>query len=142
MVKDKFPGTWKLVSFEAWTADGRASYPLGPDPTGVLMYDASGHFAGQVLRAGRVRFASDNMRNGTEEEVLSAYLGYIAYFGRYEVDEAEAVVTHHVEGSLYPNWMGGVQTRHFEFAGNGLILSTPPSPAGGRTFKLVWDRAG
>jgi hypothetical protein len=47
-------GTWKLLSREDVTSDGqrRMEPKLGSDPVSYLMYDASGHFAVQFMRAG------------------------------------------------------------------------------------------
>ncbi|MHA2204100.1 MAG: lipocalin-like domain-containing protein, partial [Candidatus Hodarchaeales archaeon] len=39
----------------------------------------------------------------TLEEIKSAYEGFIAYFGTYEINNKEGTVTHHWEGSLFPN---------------------------------------
>lgn len=68
----------------------------------------------------------------------------IAYFGRYEVNEAAETVTHHVTGCTFPNWIGSEQTRHFAFTDQRLTLSTPPILAGGATLRgiLVWERTG
>ena len=68
--------------------------------------------------------------------------GYIAYYGAYEVDEANGQVTHQVVGALFPNWIGDIQTRNFEFEGDRLRLSTQPIK--GRTADLtnilLWER--
>ena len=37
MINDEFIGTWKLVSLESRTVDGRVSYPLGRDVTGTIV---------------------------------------------------------------------------------------------------------
>ena len=60
----------------------------------------------------------------------SAYAGYIAYFGTYEVNEAGDTVVHHVHGALNPGWVGGDQVRRMRFDGELLVLSTDVPKAG------------
>ena len=96
------------------------------------------------MRPGRPNYASGDILGGTPDEIKSAAEGYVAYFGAYEVNEDEGRIVHHVEGSLYPNWMGDDQMRLFEFSGDALTLKTPPIAAGGLeiTGILVWKRVG
>ncbi len=142
MSKPIFVGTWKLVSYEIKTADGGSMYPIGPNGMGILMYDAQGHMAVQLMQRDRPSFAQADVRLGTPDEIKAAFGGYFAYFGQYEVDEAGGVVTHHVEGCLVPNWIGGDQKRFYAFSANRLVLKTPPSQLGGVTGiqTLVWER--
>ena len=80
---------------------------------------------------------------GTPEEVSAAFTGYVAYYGTYSVDEAAGVVTHLVAGSLFPNWVGGKQQRHFLLERDSLTLTTPPIVLQGSewVFRLVWKRS-
>jgi hypothetical protein len=141
--KKQFVGAWKLVSSEHRSPDGQLTYPLGRDPVGIIMYDASGHMSAQIMRPDRPAFASGDVDKGTPTEIKFAYEGFIAYFGTYEVNEEEGTVTHHVEGSSFPNWVGSAQRRFFEFSGNRLTLSTPPILVGGEqiTGVLIFERA-
>jgi hypothetical protein len=144
MGKERFIGTWKLVSSEFRRSDGEVTYPMGRNASGMLMYDASGHMSAQIIRPDRPAFASGDQFKGTPEEIKSAFKGCVSYFGTYEVDEEKGTVTHHVEGSLFPNWVGTDQRRFFQFSGDRLTLSTPPIPVGGQqvTALLVWERLG
>ncbi len=144
MADHRFIGTWRLVSSEFRRSDDTIVYPYGEDAIGLLIYAATGHMAVQLLRAHRPLFAAGDPYRGTPEEIRAAFEGYIAYFGSYEVNEAEGVVTHHVHGASFPNWIGGDQQRFFAFAGNQLILSTPPILAGTATMTgvLIWERVG
>jgi hypothetical protein len=138
----KFIGTWKLVTSEFRTSDGKVSYPLGDKAVGILMYDSGGRMAVQLMRPGRPRFASGDMRGGTPEEIKTAGEGYVAYFGTYEVDGKKSTVVHHVEASLFPNWVGQDQLRFFEFSADRLTLKTLPILSGGQeiTGILVWKK--
>jgi len=107
------------------------------------MYDANGHVSVHIMRPDRPAFASGDQLEGTPVEIKSAFEGFIAYYGAYEVNQEEGIVTHHVEGSLFPNWVGSAQRRFFEFSGNRLTISTPPIPMGGEKIVglLIWERA-
>ena len=136
-------GTWRLLSFEMRPSEGAFSQPFGVDPCGVLIYDANGNFSVQLARSERPEFASGDMRDGTDDEIRAAYTGYIAYFGVYDVNEADSYVTHKVDMSLFPNWQGFPQRRFFALSEDTLTLTTPPTPFGGRevTAVLVRERA-
>ena len=138
----RFIGTWKLVTSEFRTSDGKVTYPLGEKAVGILVYDSGGRMAAQLMRPDRPKFASGDMRGGTPEEIKTAAEGYVAYFGTYEVDDKKGTVVHHVDASLFPNWLGQDQTRFFEFSDDLLTLKTPPILSGGQeiTGVLVWKR--
>lgn len=137
-------GTWKLVSIEERDADGRLVTPLdfGPEPAGMLMYDATGHMSVHAMRRGRPRLPSADVHLATPQEAKTAFVGYSAYFGTYEVDPSAGVVIHRVEGSLLPNWEGSDQRRRFTLTGDKLILEPPEIQAAGqkRTRRLTWQR--
>jgi hypothetical protein len=48
----------------------------------------------------------------------------MAYCGRYEVHGDHVV--HHIEQSLFPNWVGTSQKRFIELEGDRLTLTTDP----------------
>ena len=71
----------------------------------------------------------------------AAYIGYIAYFGTYDVAADGASVVHHVEGSLNPDWVGGEQVRTLRFDGERLVLSADVRKNGDIvTHTLTWER--
>ena len=138
----RFIGTWKLVTSDFRTSDGKVTHPLGDKAVGILMYDSGGRMAAQLMRPDRPKFASGDMRGGTQEEIKTAAEGYVAYFGTYEVDDKKGTVVHHVEASLFPNWLGQDQVRFFEFSDDLLTLKTSPILSGGQEIigVLVWRR--
>jgi len=71
------------------------------------------------------------------EEIREAVTGFVAYFGTYEVDDVSQTVTHRVEASLEPSWVG-TSLRRFRWDGARLVL-TRAVP--GTTDELVWERA-
>ncbi len=142
MAEDRFAGAWRLLECYGKWSDGGVSYPYGKEPEGQLIYDGHGNFSGQIAGSGRPAFQSGNLLKGTEEEIKKAFEGYIAYYGTYEVDEASGRFIHHVKNSLFPNWIGDVQTRFFELEGERLRLNTEPikGAKGDLTVTLLWER--
>ena len=80
------------------------------------MYDSLGNMAAQISRKDRPRFSSNDRMAGSVEEMKGAFETYVAYFGRYRVDERERSVTHEVQQALFPNWAGSKQVRYYTFA--------------------------
>ena len=139
---DAFAGTWSLASWEARTPDGQVVLPFGDRPAGQIMYDGRGRMAVQLMRPDRPRFASDDPLSGAMAEIQAAFEGFLAYYGRYTVHATESTVTHHLEGSSFPNWIGTDQVRRFSFNSDTLVLNTPPVLAQGATavHTLMWVR--
>lgn len=137
-----FAGTWRLVSYEARDATGQIQYPIGKHVTGQLIYDAGGNMSAHVMRNDRPNFASNDSGQGTDAEVRAAFEGHTSYFGNYTINPTKQTVTHHVQGSSYPNWIGNDLIRYYKFEGARLILSTPPFMLRGESFEfmLVWER--
>jgi len=144
MIQDDLAGTWTLATSEFRWSNGEIADLYGPDAVGLLIYGPRGRMSVQIMRANRPAFVSGDLRSGTPEEARAAFEGYVAYFGSYDVDEAAGTVTHHMRGSLFPNWVGQDLVRFYEVAGNRLTLRTPPMPAAGKSFTgvLVWERVG
>jgi len=132
-------GTWRLVAFEdrkdkndpnsEWT------YPYGKNPKGYIIYDETGHVMIQAMRTPPpLKFASGDDQRPTPEEAQTVYLGYVAYFGTYSIDEGKHTVTHHVEGSLNPGFVGTDQQRPFELSGDRLIIGDQ------KTWRRILER--
>lgn len=138
MVDKRFVGTWRLVSWE--NRRGEVSHPFGRDAIGYIMYGAEGYMSVAISTATRPRFTSSDPFGGTEEERARAEQTYVSYCGRYEV-RGNAVL-HHIEASLFPNWVGGTQVRFFAFEGDRLTLNTAPTVPGGAELRgsLIWER--
>jgi hypothetical protein len=140
--KQQFVGTWTLISIQYVESDGRRIEPFGPGARGLLYFDAAGHFATQVMAANRPRFASNNRMLGTADENKAMSQGVVAYFGTYSVDDANRIVTLHIEQSSFPNWNGTDQRRTFAFAEDELRYTAASSTANpAESAELVWKRA-
>jgi hypothetical protein len=138
--KHNLIGVWTLQSCVRTLADGHKEFPFGEKPVGRIEYDKEGRMFALLMRSGR----RSTMAPGLEleaasvEEVREAVTGFVAYFGSYDVDDASQTVTHHVEASLVPSWVGTSLKRRFRWDGERLVL-TRAVP--GTTDELVWERA-
>ena len=136
-VKARLIGSWRLVSYETEEPDGRRGRPYG-DAIGRLSYDERGNMAGQVMRPDRARVG---FGDGSAQQVRAAYIGYVAYFGTYDVAADGSSLVHYVEGSLNPDWVGGAQRRALRFDGDRLILSAEVRKHDAIvTHSLTWER--
>lgn len=136
-VSERLVGSWRLVSYETRDRSGRQGTPYA-DAVGRLSYDDRGNMAGQVMRPDRARV---EVGIGNAQTVRAAYIGYIAYFGSYEVAADGTSVVHRVEGALNPEWVGGRQERKLRFDGERLVLSADVRKNGDVvTHTLTWER--
>ncbi|MCV7408242.1 hypothetical protein AWC05_04285 [Mycobacterium florentinum] len=136
-------GAWELQSYESSALDGSdVSYPLGADARGVIMYTPDGYMSAQLMRAGRTPFDRDDPHHAHDNELAAAAGGYMSYAGPFSVVD-DGLIAHHVEVSLLPNWIGGIQYRKARLRDSLLELGPPePIVLNGvpRNAKLVWRR--
>lgn len=132
-------GTWQLMTRTVSRADGTAIVDpvLGEKPIGRLVYDAGGAMSLQMMRSGRTNAITTPSapRDKTNARVI---LGYDSYFGTYKVDEKAGTVTHHVDGSLFPEDLGSDWVRPFTLEGDTLTLRLTSED--GLTRALVFRR--
>lgn len=119
-------GTWRVVEFADLDKDGKWQYWYGEHPRGYFVYDATGHVHIQIMKvpplAPYPESIFDAGKMPSPEHALAAYTAYLAYFGTYTVDAQKHVVTHHVEGSLAPDYTNTDQPRHFKLEGDRLEI--------------------
>lgn len=137
-------GAWTLQSYQSSAVDGSdVSYPLGVDARGIIMYTQDGYMSAQLMRSDRTPFDRNDPHLAHDNELAAAAAGYLTYAGPYEVVN-EGMIAHHVQLSLLPNWIGGIQYRKARLHDSRLELG-PPEPlliqGQLRTAKLVWRRA-
>lgn len=135
-------GTWRLRSWESIGSDGDVRYPLGEDPEGMLVYTTEGSMLTVMARRARPRLSSDDLLAGSPEERIAAAETFVAYSGRFSYDGRH--VTHHVDVSLFPNFVGTDQRREVRLdeGGDRLTLSAAPMMVRGavRAQRVVWER--
>jgi hypothetical protein len=141
-----------LVSLEDVQPDGMIVYSWGKAVRGTITYTPGGRVFVQLLADPTPRFSSGNvfspsgrdlLRAASDDEIRTAYVGYYAYFGTYEVDENKRVVTHHVASSLRPHEIGLSYERPYELTEERLVLRylVPGDRGGTNTRVNVWHRS-
>ncbi len=140
-IKARLVGTWKLVGYQRQFVGEEWVRPWGEEVDGRLIYTADGYLSVQQMRLGRPNFAASEYTSGTPDEVQAAFQGYVAYAGRYRLDEAEDAVWHIIECALFPNWIGLTMKRFYQLSDHRLILSSPPPQSStGFQARLTWER--
>ena len=98
----------------------------------------------QLQRPERPPFADGDLLHATPEEYAAAGRSYIAYSGRFFVDEGKRSLFHEMAVSFFPNWLGQRQVRLVEVESERLQLSTDgPQRLDGvlKTATMTWRRA-
>lgn len=129
-------GGWSLICWDA-TVDGRpGGCPMGPDAGGLLLYSPDGIVSAILHTAGRPVFGTRLFRYGSAESQQMAALTYVSYGGAYELLDEQ--VHHHVEHSLFPDWVGTDLIRAVSWEDGDLVLTTLPEHT--RSGKVVVNR--
>jgi hypothetical protein len=129
-------GTWELVDHRTIQADGEVRHAFGPSPRGVFVFDADGYTTVQIVDPARVATAA---AGATTDELRTLWRGYLAYFGRYDVDLATRTIVVHTTADLNPLNTGVDQIRVYALDGDTMVLQ-PPAQAGGAVSRITWRR--
>lgn len=136
-------GTWLFDSYFSSNLDGsEVEYPFGENAKGTLIYTPEGIMSVQIGTPARPAFADGAVHGGTDAERAAAAAGYLAYSGRYTVEDD--VVLHLPTISLFPNWEDAGVPRRATIEGEVLTLELlEPITQHGRqrTGVLRWRRA-
>jgi hypothetical protein len=140
--RNRFAGTWKLVSTETRDAKGQVVPPANNNANandgrlGFIAYDPAGYMGVVIMQGNRQKFAD---AQPTPDEARRAMGSYTSYYGPFTINEAEGFVTHHAQGSLSLAMSGVDQKRFYTLSGNRLTLRPPPA-ANGNQQSLTWER--
>jgi hypothetical protein len=142
--RDRMVGSWELAQRTVSGAGGEVVQDpvLGAKPIGRLFYSADGHMSLQMMRQGRASALTtpDDPAQASNARIVT---GYDSYFGTFTIDEAAGTVTHHIEGSLFPEDLGKDFTRRFRLDGDRFELSFTSKAADGSelTRTLAFQRS-
>jgi hypothetical protein len=140
-LKEQLVGTWTLVSSVQVRADGGKLKQFGANPKGINVFDANGRFFLMVASADNSKIAAKGPSESNLEEIGGLIAESIAYYGTYLVNEAEKVVTLHLDASTFPNQIGTDQRRTItSLTADELKYSSPAAMAGVQVHQ-VWTRA-
>jgi hypothetical protein len=123
-------GLWRMVGM---TAGGAVNPERGAHATGMLLYDATGYMAVQIMPDRPRRKWSGPLP--TPDEARDTVLGYSAYFGTYRVDEQAHTVTHIRAGGIEPGSLAD-QVRRFELVGDNKLILRPVKT----NSETTWER--
>jgi hypothetical protein len=137
-LKEQLVGAWTLVSQELTAPDGTKRQPLGANPQGLYILDASGRFSEVAGRRDRPKYKTPGQP--TTEERSAAAQDFRADFGTWSVNEADKTLTEHWEGALGPNAEGMDFKNSVSLAGDELKETFVNSDNGNITV-FVYRRA-
>ena len=81
-------GAKQLVG--SWTAVSSESY--SPNPRGMLIFTADGHYSLTLIKSSLPKFASGVRVKGTAGEYQAVVTGSITHLGKYTVKDRKSVV--------------------------------------------------
>lgn len=126
-IQDRLIGAWRLAEWKVSRGGAQQDPPWGPAGVcdGLLIYSPDGHVSATLSTRGRPKFASESIDGATDAEKCRAYDTFLSYSGKFEIDEENSTVHHHVELSSFPNFIGQDLVRIYEFDGSDLVLRIP-----------------
>ena len=139
-IKEQIVGAWTFVSALDVYPDGRKNDRWGPTPKGVFIFDSSGRYAQFITRSDLPKVAAGAPDKATAEENKAILSGLVASFGTYTVNEAEKIITTHVEGGAYPNLIGVDQKRVVQSLTADELKYTNPATSTGTRAEATWKR--
>lgn len=137
-------GSWRLIDWTVEMEGNRVVKPFRGRATGVLTYTDEGRMVASLMKTDREPIGTRSFAEAKALERASAAAGYLSYAGTYEIVGDQ--VHHHVDLSLFPDWVGGTQVRHIEWLMNDdgsvdLELSTAHAPdERSAVNRLRWHR--
>lgn len=139
-LRDQLVGAWELVEYCAYMPNDESDkkYPMGPEAQGIIMYTSDGYMSAQLLTPGQKSF---NTSSGSDAEWAQVGKNYVAYTGRFFLDEAGdsqgPVLKHEMRSSNLPYLVGDIQRRLCKIVdesdGKYLVLSL------GETMKVFGE---
>ncbi|HEY6259428.1 MAG TPA: lipocalin-like domain-containing protein [Xanthobacteraceae bacterium] len=140
-LKEQLVGAWDLVSIIATDRAGSKSDRRGPNPKGLLIFDASGRYSILTSRTELPNFKIDNVNQGTAEENKAVMTGMIANVGTWTVDEKTKTITTNVEAGSFPNLNGHTQTRVISSLTADELRYVNGASVSGTVDEATWRRA-
>jgi len=134
-------GAWTLLRVDNVYPDGRRVELYGPNPQGLWLIDAQGHYMMQIVRAQRTPSAAGDKSKGTPEEYRAAALDFNAHYGTVSADGS--LLHTHIDHASFPNWDGRDSDSPYTLKGEELtyIVAKPSSGvAEGAHGEVVWRR--
>jgi hypothetical protein len=114
-------GTWALTAADKLMPDGTRVSDYGPNPHGLVIFTADGHYSVQIYRGDRVKFASGDRLKGTPEEYRAIATEMSVHFGTYTIDAAKHTISFHIDRASVPNQDDTTAVRAYEMQGDDVL---------------------
>jgi hypothetical protein len=124
-IKEQLIGSWKFSSSIDVRRSGRRVNRWGPNPAGIFIFDAGGHYAQMIMRTDVRAFGAKT----------------VASFGTYVVNEATKTIITHMEGSSIPSFIGSDEKRVIISLTADELKYNNPSTSAGTSVVAIWKRA-
>ena len=127
-LKEQLVGTWILVSCDQ-SRDGKTLLTC-INGIGSINFDASGRYTAVRVVRGRPKVSAG--MDSRADELKAAVQGSGFNFGTWSANDADKIITRHIEGSLIPNNEGTDTNDKAIVAGDELrLVDADPNPLGG-----------
>src|SRR3974377_1529809 len=101
-LKQQLVATWNILQNCEEFQDGKKNCtPFGANMKGLLILESGGSFSLQMIGGDRAKTNDPRTPVGP----------MVAYFGTYSVNDADKVLTYHIERSSWPDFEGKHQSR-------------------------------
>jgi hypothetical protein len=124
-LKEKLVGTWFFVSSTNTRKDGSTYDRWGPNPKGILMFDADGRYSQIIMRAETSLFGPKT----------------IFSFGTFTIDEAKSTIVTEIEGGSLSKLNGTQQRRIVKVLTADELRYVNLDGFSGAVIDAVWRRA-
>ena len=110
-LKEQIVGSWTFVSALDVKSDGTKSDRWGPNPGGIFIFDANGHFAQFITRSDIPKFPAKTVDQGTAEENKAVPADLSPGSAPIPSTTADKMLITRVKGNIFPNLVGTEQKR-------------------------------
>jgi hypothetical protein len=107
------------------------------------MYALDGHVCARLINPDRPAWKEAG--HPTDAEKISAFDGFFAYCGKYEVHEAKHVMMHFPDVASWPGFVGSKQPRPYTFSDSGDLLTfsgKEMDEPGAESYSITWRKVG
>jgi hypothetical protein len=123
-IAEQLVGAWRFVSSINTRPDGSTFDRWGPEPNGIFMFDAGGHFAHILM--------------GSESRMFGAKS--FSAFGTYSVEQAGKTIVTVIKGCTLSKLTGTVQRRVITLLTADELKYVNDITGSGMTVEAVWKR--
>ena len=123
-------GTWVLTAADKLLPDGKRVSDFGPNPHGLAIFTADGHYSVQIYSAERLKLASDDKSKAALEAYKDVLGSMSVHFGRYTVDPIKHTITFQIDRASFSNWDDTTQVRSYELKDDELSWKVARRPDG------------